>query len=163
MCAAIVMHNVLRALGRNWTYVDRNGVDYLPGWYKANRTAWEATAARMKDSQMISLQRDGGGGCDGGVGNNDNCWGERYHSIGVIAYGIHEAALLGANLGNLVSKVVAELNQIYTTIIGGHEDPTKARIDKDAAAVAASLVARQVVPALFDSSACSRRSGYVAA
>ena len=37
LCAAVVCHNVLRALGRRDTYVDlRTGVDYAPAWLLAD-------------------------------------------------------------------------------------------------------------------------------
>ena len=158
LCAALTTHNVLRALGRSWTFVDRHGTNYLPPWYRADPDAWQATAARLKTSQLISLQRDGGG-C-GSSSNNDLCWGEWYHTFGVIAFGIHEAALLGERAGDLASLAVAALNTIYTVVIGGREDPHKSRIDNDAAAVGVELVGLQGrVPGQRD--VCATRAGYV--
>lgn len=159
LCGAIVAHNVLRALGRSYNYTDSHGVDYLPAWYKADRHVWGQVTARM-EQKMISLQVDGGG-----CGNESNasvlqCWGEWYHVMGVFAFGIHEAALLGRRVGELASWTAAALNAIYVAVLGGHEDPRKARIDRDAAVVAAAFVDDGVLPG-FVSKLCATRKGYV--
>ena len=77
-CAAITLHNTLRALGRSATYVDKHGVDYLPAWYKQDRDGWRSAAARMKVTAMIDLQVNGGGGCRNSTQATDDCWGEWY-------------------------------------------------------------------------------------
>lgn len=160
LCAALALHNVLRALGRNYTYVDKHGINYLPPWYKADPSGWQLVAARMEE-QMISLQRDGQG-CGPKQEAPSECWGEWYHTIGVLVFGIHEAALLGEGLGDLVARIAAGLNAVYQIITGGHEDPDKARIDMDAASVAAAYAAGNVTLG-FDAARCARQDGYVLA
>jgi len=166
--------------------VDKHGIDYLPSWYTADRAGWEATARRLKATAMISLQRDGSG-CGAGTaaaehrpaGGGDlsggppgRCWGEWYHTFGVLAFGIHEAAVLGETVGDLASYVAAALNAVYAKITGGSgEDPVKARIDLDAAAVGAAYVARgrrhgrgaaAYAPVEFAAGGrCETRAGYV--
>ena len=157
LCGALVAHNVLRALGRNTSYVDSHGVDYLPDWYKADKPGWEAVADKL-EPRLMSMQIDGGG-CEG---RDHVCWGEWYHSFGILAFGLHEAAVLGVRAGSLVSAIAAALNALYARLTGkGHkEDPHEARIDRDVAAVAARFVDAGVLPG-FDPALCATRAGYV--
>ena len=163
LCATITTHNVLRALGRPESYVDANGVDYLPPWYKADRAGWAAVAHTLKTKRLISLQVDGQGcGPDASVGWG-NCFGEWYHTSGILAFGLHEAALLGAHAGDLASRIVARLNALYSKVIVGHkEDPIKERIDEDAAEVGAAYVALERLDARVTAAMCAGRGGYVA-
>ena len=161
-CAAMTLHNTLRALGRSSGYVDKHGVDYLPDWYKADLAGWAAAAARMKANAMINLQKDGGGGCRNTSQAGDDCWGEWYHVAGVIAFGIHEAAVLGTSAGHLASWVFSALNAIWAKYVIGHpEDPTKAQIDRDAANMVAAYVDERGAPAGFDAASCAGAHGYV--
>ena len=160
LCATLVVHNVLRALGRNYTYVDSHGVDYLPDWYKADREGWRAVANRLMP-KMLSLQVDGRGCRAEGGHVWDICWGEWYHTFGVLAFGVHEAAELGPKAGDLVSHIAAALNAVYVRVVGGKkENQVKARIDTDAATVAAQFVQRGALPS-FPPAACQTRAGYV--
>ena len=79
---------------------------------------------------------------------------------GVIAFGIHEAAMLG-NVAGLADWVFAGLNSVWAKAIGHPEDPTKARIDRDAAKVVAKYVNDNHVPAGVSASVCKGRAGYV--
>ena len=157
----MTLHNTLRALGRPGTYTDSHGVDYLPSWFKADRAGWAEAAARMKETSLINLQQDGGGGCRNTSQSQDDCWGEWYHVAGVIAFSMHEAAVLGNSVSPLADWVFAALNAAWSKAIGHPEDPTKARIDRDAAVMAAMYVTEQGVPGGFDPQACADRSGYV--
>ena len=123
MCAFIVMHNVLRTLGRNNTFIDKSGTNFLPKWWKRDAAAWIKAKAAIQ-SHLISLRRDGGG----------DRWGAWYHNAGLLAYGLHEAAILGRDAGTAVARAVAILNRVLNPIFaGGKEDPVKARIDLDSA------------------------------
>lgn len=160
-CAGITSHNTIRALGRTSTYVDKHGTDYLPDWYRADRAGWAAASARMKADALINLQVDGGGGCQNTSQAGDDCWGEWYHTAGVVAFGIHEAAVLGTSGGHLATWVFSALNSVWAKAIGHPEDPTKAQIDKDAAGAVGQYVAGAGPPAGFDAAACAGRAGYV--
>ena len=127
-CAAIVSHNVLRTLGRPVTYISATA-DYLPPWYEADTASWLHATPRIA-ARMISLRRDGGG----------ERWGDWYHAFGVIAFGIHEAAIEGERLSALVTFLVASANSLLNPILAsGCEDPVKSQGDRDAARVAISF------------------------
>lgn len=126
-CAALLAHNVLRTLGRNDQAIfhdphtgaveDRN-----PTWFRDARAHWQEDAAKIQ-TRLISFRRDGGG----------DRYGEWYHFWGIVAFGMHEAAL-GKNPGTI--DFAAALNQLMNPYLaGGQEDPLKARVDKDSALV----------------------------
>ena len=154
-CAAITLHNVLRTLGRTSTYIGKDGTNYLPHWYRDDPSRWAQATPRVQ-ARLISLRADGGG----------DRWGEWYHTAGVVAYAMHEAALLSLAGGELVTRVVVALNQIFNPCLaGGPEDPIKARIDRDAAQVGALFAASRAAPAPGNAPewrrACVARRGYV--
>jgi hypothetical protein len=93
LCAALTCHNVLRALGRRNEYIDQTtGVDYAPDWLKNNESYWEGVFAPMMQQSMLPLRNDGGG--DG--------WGEWYHTFGLLTYGMHQSALFGVEVRELL-------------------------------------------------------------
>eukprot|EP00948_MAST-09A_sp_MAST-9A-sp1_P001145 g1145.t1 len=131
-CAFIVSHNVLRTIGRNTTFIDKKGTNYLPSWWKNSPYRWESSKIKIQ-SMMISLRRDGGG----------DKFGAWYHNAGLLAYGLHESALLGKKSGSTITRAVAKLNKLLNPIFaGGKEDPVKAQIDTDSAYVIGNYVNR---------------------
>ena len=133
-CGLIVSHNVLRALGRNYTYVDRKGTDYLPAWYLTNAKSWQHRAAQL-ERRMFTFRRDGNLSVVG------EPWGTWYHTFGLLAYTVHEAAMLQAVYpAAALATMVALLNQLLNPILaGGKEDPAKAMIDRESAQIATAF------------------------
>ena len=152
LCASVVSHNVLRALGRRSTYYDYsgNGVDYAPAWLAQGAGSFdeqyllEDFAPRMQ-AAMLPLRNDGGG--DG--------WGEWYHSFGLIAWGVHSAALFSTLLpsrstavavGVALDEMVARVDTLVAVIVTpdhSPEDPVKARVDDDTAGVLAAVLTQR--------------------
>ena len=165
LCAAVVCHNVLRALGRRDTYVDlRTGVDYAPAWLLADEAFLMDTFAPLVQAAMLPLRNDGGG--DG--------WGEWYHTFGLLAWGTHGAALFplrggldgdgmgrggmgrggstgGEPGGSVAAGVLLDAATAYAdTLVAvivtpDHtpEDPVKARVDDDNAGVLRALLTQK--------------------
>ena len=146
-CAALVMHNTFRVLGRHATYVS-HGTNYLPLWWQRDVAGWEAASTRLQ-TRMMSLRRNESG----------ERWGPLYHTAGLIAYGIHESALLGEQTAEIITEIVARLN----SVVPPGEDPVKQQIDRDAAQMAALFVAGKTVdgPPSAWARACGEREGYV--
>ena len=150
-CAALVCHNVLRTIGRPQTYVGRSGADYLPPWYESDAHGWLLRAPRLAQ-RMISLRRDDGG----------ERWGDWYHTFGVLAFGLHEAALEGARLAELLTLLVASANELLNPLlVGDCEDPVKAQVDVDAARLAGDFAHATSGHGGGDwASACATKAGY---
>eukprot|EP00466_Bigelowiella_natans_P002550 jgi/Bigna1/84092/fgenesh1_pg.122_\ len=133
-CAALMCHNVLRALGRRSTYTDKHGVDYAPAWLRAKESYWMKSVAPALNAAMLPLRNDGGG----------DKWGEWYHVFGLLAYGIHEAATLSSkHVAVDIDKAIAALDTLINKFITpGHqpEDPVKAQVDRDTAEVLRHLL-----------------------
>ena len=122
------MHNTLRTLGRYYKFGS-----YLPGWWLKDPAGWTA-AAKSISPRILSLRRAGGG----------ETYGPIYHLSGILAYAIHERALLGRVPGNLVTELVARLN----SLVGPPEEPVKHEIDEEAADVGVTLSMAKLGPAL---------------
>ena len=140
-CAALVMHNTLRTLGRYYKFGS-----YLPGWWRKDPAGWTA-AAKSISPRILSLRRAGGG----------ETYGPIYHLSGILAYAIHERALLGRVPGNLVTELVARLN----SLVGPPEEPVKHEIDEEAADVGVHVVDGKAGAGIGWGEACKARAGYV--
>ena len=140
-CAALVMHNTLRTLGRYYKFGS-----YLPGWWRKDPAGWTA-AAKSISPRILSLRRAGGG----------ETYGPIYHLSGILAYAIHERALLGRVPGNLVTELVARLN----SLVGPPEEPVKHEIDEEAADVGVTFVDGKAGAGIGWGEACKAREGYV--
>lgn len=158
-CAALVCHDVLRTLGRWKTnFGDKTHVDYNPDWFTANQTQWIQDIPVIQ-SQMISLWRD----CDNYKPGSPSCgdrWGAWYHSFGLFAYGVNDAAVEGEKLGLDWTHFVAEMNRILNYFLqGNNEKPVKAEIDLEAVAIIFNVLTGKLSP--VSALDCTSRLGYV--
>mmetsp|Transcript_14998 Transcript_14998/g.36719 ORF Transcript_14998/g.36719 Transcript_14998/m.36719 type:complete len:306 (+) Transcript_14998:363-1280(+) len=148
-CAALMCHNVLRAIGRRATYIDKHGVDYAPGWLRANETYWMKTAEPALQAAMLPLRNDGGG----------DKWGEWYHVFGLLAYGIHEASILSNDHAAVdIDKVIAAVDTLINAFITpGHkpEDTIKAQIDRDTSEVLRHFLFQDYPPSYTSHTGCT--------
>lgn len=156
-CAALVSHNVFRLLGRYKTYVDKNGVDYAPAWFRQDQAAWTGKRAPLIHDSLMLIRRD----------NVTEKWGSWYHLHGLVAYGLQSVAVFGARGGEswegLVVFLDTALNKLLT---GANEDPVKAEEDKESVRIVAALAG------MMNSSVplpptppgqCATKAGYVLA
>ncbi|KNC48423.1 uncharacterized protein AMSG_04871 [Thecamonas trahens ATCC 50062] len=156
-CAALISHNVFRLLGRYMKNVDKDGVDFSPDWFVANKTVWISTYIPAIHDALIVLRRD----------KVTEKWGTWYHLHGLVAYGLQEMAVLGVEAGTKWEDIVVALDTLLNPILaGGPEDPVKAREDRESVEIAAQLVALVSDPTPlppYSPAACASKIGYVLA
>lgn len=104
LCASIVLHNVLRALGRYSRYVDSKNTNYLPDWFQENDANWKGSWGKAIQSKMIPLRADLGG----------DKWGEWYHAFGIFSFGAHSILLYGDSIGNNFQLFSVKMNKMVS-------------------------------------------------
>ena len=126
-CSALTAQNVLRTMGRHSQaiYHDWRGgkeEDRNPAWFRGKQGQWLQNLPRIQGA-LISLLSNGKG----------DRWGEWYHFFGLLTFGIHEAAV-GKNPAAF--DFAASLNRVLNPLfVGEKEEPGKAQLDMDSAAV----------------------------
>lgn len=156
VCAAVVLHNVFRAVGRWRKYIDADNKNksYLPTWYTKDAEMWQKTWQRAVHRKLISLQRDGGG-------ENYGPW---YHMWGIMAYGSVSYIKYGASASSSITKVLASMNAVVNPYINGNTlSPEKARLDKDFAELSWAQMRQfgEGPASSYDAAVCRSRAGYV--
>jgi hypothetical protein len=165
LCAAAACHNLLRTLGRMETYIDAAGNDYLPPWFKANAVHWLVGTAVIHD-RLAPLRSDRSGDRWGEWYHTFGIvlFGLHEAAIEGAKAGATMTRLfaqlnfvLGRFLGagaevcspSMLSTPTSMPPTVQTEERGSHcitkssavQDPRKARLDRDAADVAAAFAA----------------------
>lgn len=121
-------------------------------WFENNKTKWVNEWIPLISKQMIPLERQGY--------VLSERWGAYYHVFGLFAFGLHEMALFGKEIGTDLDKFVVLMNQILNPFLaGGKENPVKHEIDKQAVDIIFGVVqnaGRNVMP-----HNCDNSKGYV--
>jgi hypothetical protein len=131
MCAAITLHNVMRALGRSSRY-GKNVKDrkkWLPTWWFSDLNMPAGVSKEDKQQErkvtnairrvLIPLQR-----C---LAEDTHClkresrekWGQWYHGYGVMAFGIHSYMTLGAKIGSSAANFAVLMNKVQGHRLNG--------------------------------------------
>lgn len=156
-CGALVLHNVLRTLGRHSTALEYDGsgrlvADHNPVWFKQSRAYWldESDAIAQKLMPLIRVDVSG-------------VYGDWYHWAGVLAFTIHEAAVLRVRA---TADLVAAMNRVLNPLLaGGEEREEIAKLDRDTVSVAWRWIQLSALEPVYGQltlrSRCSERDNYV--
>lgn len=140
-CGALVVHNTLRALGRN-----HRGGPNNPAWFEDNHDFWLAQVEPIR-AKLFPLRASGRG----------DRYGEWYHFFGVLTFALRDAALHG---DFKQTELAVRLNDFFNPVLVGKSmPPEKARLDRDYVDVVRTYLSDEAVSPVAP---CSDREAYVA-
>lgn len=151
LCVGVVLHNVLRTLGRHKLNIDKHtGADYNAPWFKDHKSMW-LKEIPVIEKKMIPLQQP--------KYLLPERFGSWYHSFGLVAFGVHEISLFGDVLGKNLDEFIVIMNKLLNPFLaGGPESPVKHQVDEGAVQITFNILTNNyTTPALN----CNNSAGYV--